>query len=124
MCVVRVMAQVVTPQQIENRLVALSREVDTAHSELKEAELAFQTATADYEIGLAKARLSAPTMHGAKMTVQERADIALLECQHLYRNQQIAEAIVKAARANVKRVDTQVDIARSIGTSVRSALTI
>jgi hypothetical protein len=33
-----------------------------------------------------------------------------------------AEATVKAARANAQRIRTQVDIARSIGTSVRASL--
>jgi 4-hydroxy-3-methylbut-2-en-1-yl diphosphate synthase IspG/GcpE len=34
----------------------------------------------------------------------------------------ITEAIVKAARANASRIKTQVEIARSIGTSVRTSL--
>jgi hypothetical protein len=33
-----------------------------------------------------------------------------------------AEAAVKAARANANRIKTQVEIARSIGTSVRTSL--
>jgi len=113
---------VVTPAQIEKRLVDLSKEVDTAHEELSDAEMKYTLAKYEYEVGLAKARLSAPNMSGHKLTVQEREDIALLECQNLYRNLQIAEAIVKAARANAARVRVQVDIARSVGTSVRSAL--
>jgi hypothetical protein len=34
----------------------------------------------------------------------------------------IAEASVKAARANATRIKTQVEIARSIGTSVRTSM--
>lgn len=113
---------VLTPAQIEKRLVDLSREVDTAHKELEDAEMRYALAKSDYEVGMAKARLSAPAMSGNKITVQERADIAQLECQHLLREVVIAEAVVKAARANANRVRTQVDIARSVGTSVRSAL--
>jgi hypothetical protein len=34
----------------------------------------------------------------------------------------IAEATVKASRANTSRIKTQVEIARSIGTSVRTSM--
>lgn len=112
----------VTPVQIEKRLVELSKEVDSSHNELSDAEMKYHLAKSEHEVGLAKSRLSAPKMSGQKLTVQEREDIAMLECQHLYRNLQIAEALVKAARANANRLRTQVDIARSIGTSVRSSL--
>ena len=35
-----------------------------------------------------------------------------------------AEALVRASRANAQRIRTQVDIARSIGTSVRTSMDI
>jgi hypothetical protein len=63
---------------------------------------------------------SAPT--GKNYTVQERDDIALLENEELHLRVAMAEAQVKAARANATRIKTQVEIARSIGTSVRSSL--
>ena len=59
-----------------------------------------------------------------KLRVGDVADKALLECENEWRELQVAEALVKAARANTNRVRTQVDIARSIGTSVRASLEV
>ena len=113
--------QVVTPQAIENRLATLSREIDEGHAFLEQAEHAYHKAKTQYEIAIATARLS----YGAeKMRVQDVNDHALLECREQYRALNEAEAVVKAARANATRIRTQVDIARSIGTSVRASLEI
>ena len=109
----------VTPAGIENRLVTLSKEVDEAHQFLEQAEFAYHKAKTDYEIGMATSRLS---FAGDKLRVQDVQDIALRDNAHLYRLLNSAEATVKAARANSTRIRTQVDIARSIGTSVRASL--
>jgi nitric oxide synthase oxygenase domain/subunit len=111
--------QMVTPQAIENRLANLSREVDESHQFLNDAEVAFHAAKATYEIAMATSRLS---FAGDKLRVQDVQDIALRDNAHLYRALNTAEATVKAARANAQRIRTQVDIARSIGTSVRASL--
>lgn len=111
----------VTPQSIENRLVTLSKEVDEAHTDLEKAEHKYHTCKAQYEIGIAKARLSHSE---SKMRVQDIQDLALMQTQDAYMALQIAEAQVKAARANATRIRTQVDIARSVGTSVRASLEI
>ena len=113
--------QVVTPQAIENRLATLSREIDEGHAFLEQAEHAYHKAKTQYEIAIATARLSYGT---EKMRVQDVNDHALLECREQYRALNEAEAVVKAARANATRIRTQVDIARSIGTSVRASLEI
>ena len=95
------MSTVVTPAQIEKRLYDLSKEIDDVHAYSEKVEKHYFETKAAYEIGLAKSRMkwasvSSPT--GKNYTVQE------------------------AARANSNRVRTQVDIARSIGTSVRVAM--
>jgi hypothetical protein len=56
------------------------------------------------------------------MTAVQREDQALIENSEAHMKLAIAEATVKAARGNVTRIRTQVDIARSIGTSVRTSL--
>ena len=111
--------KMVTPQAIENRLTSLSREVDESYQFLNDAEVAFHNAKASYEIAMATSRLS---FAGDKLRVQDVQDIALRDNAHLYRALNTAEATVKAARANAQRIRTQVDIARSIGTSVRASL--
>jgi putative lipase involved disintegration of autophagic bodies len=109
----------VTPQSIENRLLTLSKEVDDAHQFLETAEIDFHKAKSDYELAMAGSRLS----YGKdKLRVQDVQDLALTTNSHLYRALNSAEAVVKAARANATRIRTQVDIARSVGTSVRSSL--
>ena len=118
---------VLTPQMVENRLKELSREIDDSHSELVEAESHYLSVKAQYEIALAKSRLnmarrSSPT--GKNYTVGEREDLAIVENEELHLRMASAEALVRGARANAQRIRTQVDIARSIGTSVRTSLDV
>jgi multidrug resistance efflux pump len=118
---------VLTPQMVENRLKELSREIDESHSELVEAESHYLSVKAQYEIALAKSRLnmarrSSPT--GKNYTVGEREDLAIVENEELHLRMASAEALVRGARANAQRIRTQVDIARSIGTSVRTSLDV
>ena len=111
----------VTPQAIENRLATLSKEIDDAHDFLEKAEHNYHRSKTEYEIAIARSRLS----YGSeKMRVQDVNDHALLDCATQYKALNEAEAVVKAARANATRIRTQVDIARSIGTSVRASLEI
>jgi len=117
--------QVVTPAQIEKRLYDLSKEIDEAHNELVEAEAAYNRIKSDYEISMAKSRMgyaSKSSPVGKNYTVQERDDLALIDNEALHMQIGFAEASVKAARANATRIKTQVEIARSIGTSVRTSL--
>lgn len=111
--------QVVTPQAIENRLASLSKEIDDAHDFLEQAEHGYHKTKSEFEIAVATERLS---FAGEKLRVQDVQDHALIKCQTQYRALNQAEAVVKAARANATRIRTQVDIARSIGTSVRASL--
>ena len=119
------MSQVVTPQQIESRLYTLSKEVDQAHQDLVEAEREFHETTAYYEVDMARSRImlaskSAP--NGKNYTVGEREDMALIENAETHFKIATVEARVKAARANVSRLKTQVEIARSMSASVRSSM--
>jgi len=119
------MSQVVTPQQIEARLYALSKEVDEAHEGLVDCEREFHQTTATYEVNMARSRIefaskSSPT--GKNYTVGEREDMALIENADFHFRIATVEAQVKAARANVSRLKTQVEIARSMSASVRSSM--
>jgi hypothetical protein len=113
----------ITPDRVEARLYELSKEIDVAHDELVKAEKAYHTAKARFEIQIAHARLNIG-LNNLKLRVGDVADRALTECENEWFDLQQAEALVKAARANSNRVRTQVDIARSIGTSVRAALEV
>ena len=118
---------IVTPAQIEKRLYDLSKEIDDSHSELIEVESHYNSDKANYEIAMARSRMlysmkSSPT--GKNYTVQQVDAMALLENEELHIKVAMAEAQVKAARANAGRVKIQVEIARSIGTSVRASMEV
>jgi hypothetical protein len=115
----------VTPAQIEARLYALSKEIDDSYTNLVEAEAAYNRIKSEYEVSMAKSRMIYATKSsatGKNYTVQERDDLALLDNEKLHMQIGFAEAAVKAARANANRIKIQVEIARSIGTSVRTSL--
>jgi len=113
--------KIVTPAQIEERLLKLSKEIDEVQEFLDQCEAEYFTAKTDCEIALARTRL-AMKPSDRKFTVQEREDLATVNCADLIRAVAIAEAKVRAARGNSQRVRVQIDIARSIGTSVRASL--
>lgn len=119
------MSDVVTPVQVERRLVALSKELDEAHQVLSDAEHLHMTTVTAYELAAAKNRMrfrQSGVERGVKLTVQEIDDCALRECRDELTDKNVAEAVVKSARANVQRIRTQIDIARSIGTLVRAGM--
>lgn len=119
------MSQVVTPAQIEKRLYDLSKEVDQAHDALVACESDFHNRTAEYEVAMAKSRMALAgksSPGGRNFTVGEREDMAVIENEAAHYALAIVEAQVKAARANVNRLKTQVEIARSMSASVRSSM--
>jgi hypothetical protein len=121
------MSDIITPEKVERRLRELGRELDAAQSDLVLAEDSYAKWKADFEVDVAKARIRIgknAASDGVKITVQEKEDKALIECETQYRGLLGSEAVVKATRANMQRIRTQIDIARSVGTSVRSAMEV
>lgn len=119
------MTDIITPAQVERRLLQLNTELDNATLELSQGERQYHIAKTDYEIAVAKARMKlrqASIEAGTKLTVGEIEDQATLDTRVELTALSTAEAVVKASRANLQRVRTQVDIARSIGTSVRTSI--
>lgn len=119
--------EIFTPAKIEKRLYDLSKEIDDSHSELIEVESHYHSYKAHYEIAMAKSRMSysmksSPT--GKNYTVQQVEALALIDNEELHLRVAMAEAQVKGARANSGRVKTQVEIARSMGTSVRASMEV
>jgi hypothetical protein len=119
------MNEIITPAMVEQKLRGLSKEVDDAHKILVEVETIYHSVKADYEIAMAKSRItlatkSSPT--GKNYTVGEREDLALVQNEELHKDLAIIQAKVLASRANTNRLKMQVDIARSVGTSVRTSM--
>lgn len=121
------MAEIITPIQVELRLKNLGVELDESHEELVKAEKAYMDAKSMWEINSARARMTIKQRaldRGVKVTVAEVEDEALLRCQEELMALNTSEAMVKAARANNQRIRIHIDIARSIGTSVRTQMVI
>jgi len=119
------MSEIITPAMVEQKLRGLSKEVDEAHKVLIEVETIYHSVKAEYEIAMAKSRMalaikSSPT--GKNYTVGEREDLALVQNEELHKDLAIVQAKVLASRANTNRLKMQVDIARSVGTSVRTSM--
>lgn len=108
-----------TPQNIEKRLFDLSLEIDKTQEALTDAESNYIKLKGQFEIGMAKTRLA--SMEN-KMTQAEREDRALTANEDTYLQLNTAEVLVKALRQKMANVKTQVDIARSIGSSVRASM--
>ena len=121
------MSEIITPAQVEQRLLQLSGLLEKAQEQLNSAEEQYTSIKAQYEIDLAKSRVALATEVGANnklLTATEKEDKALIanETRHLLLAS--VEILVKASRANVANLKTQVDIARSVGSSVRSSMEV
>lgn len=113
----------VTPAQVEARLLELSKQIDESHDDLSASESKYHVAKAAYEIAIARSRM-ANRANAGKISVSQVEDMALLDNAEQHMELAIAETQVKASRANVQRLRTQVDIARSISVSVRTSMEI
>lgn len=109
----------VTPQSIENRLIQLEGAIDYAYDYAAKQEISYQDAKTAYELAMAASRTT-PTE--SKRGVQEKEDYALLENRSEYEEMMAALGLVKAARGNLERLRIQVDITRSLGATLRSAM--
>ena len=121
------MNDVVTPAQVDRRLIELGRELDESHTHMVEAEQTFMSAKTGYEIAIAESRMRTRQRYierGVKVTVGEIEDEALIATKIELTALNTSEALVKAARANNNRIRTQIDIARSIGESVRASMDV
>lgn len=119
------MREIVTPADVEHRLRELGREYDDVHAKLEAAEIEYGTAKGEWDIRSAKTRLAVKARandSGRKMTVQEIDDEALIRNEAEYVRFCNAEAMVRVARATTTKLRVQIDIARSVGTSVRAAM--
>lgn len=118
-------SKLVTPADVEAKLIALSKELDSAHTQLDQAEASYAVAKGSWDIESAKMRLlvqAKASEAGRKVTVQAIEDEAMVACEAQYLAFLTSDAMVRVARANSSRIKVQIDIARSVGTAVRAAM--
>lgn len=121
------MTETILPMHVDRRLITLSKELDTATTWLMDAEKGFMAAKTAHDLAAATSRMRIKQRmieNGEKPTVQEVEDRALIAIREELTELNACEGIVKAARANSARLRVQIDIARSVGASVRAAMDI
>lgn len=114
---------IMTPEKVEAKLIALSREIDEAHHDLVDAEKRYHEAEYEYNVGCARSRLRFDS-EDTKLRVAVLEAIVLVENADKYKELNNSLVLAKAARANASRLKTQVELARSVGTSVRASYDI
>lgn len=114
---------VLTPVQVERKLLDLSESNMRTYQELRDAEHTFAQAKAEFEVAYSKARLTTHAEH-KDWTVGRRDDYATAATEDERLRLAAAEAVVRSARAKAGAVKTQVEIIRSIGTSVRTSMEV
>jgi hypothetical protein len=115
------MRETITPAEVEARLVQLTDELDEAQDLLAAAEMEYAKAEYENRQGLAEARLRIGN-EDRRTTDQQRKDEAVILCKSQDWNFVMADARVRIARSTVFAIRTKIDVARSLGTSVRSAM--
>lgn len=113
--------EITTPQQVEQQLVRLMNELDTATETLAEARVAAEESKEDLDNAMAKARLLLAE-DGKKRTVQQREDEAWLLCTEQRRLANAHAVRLSMVRDDIARIKMQLDATRSLGTSVRSSM--
>lgn len=112
-----------TPYDVERRLIALSAKLEQATNHLIEMEELYSAENSAYELACARNRLA--LAGGAeKLTVQEKEARTLIECEEERIRRDYADAQLKAAKAVLKQIYTDIDVWRSVGSSVRAAVDI
>ena len=106
-----------TPDDVEQRLYGLTRELDAATVDITQAENDYLHSKVAYELAYAKAYM----LSGGK-TMKDRECEALLKCQNEREDLVRSEALLKAHKENAKRIYTHVDIARSVSVIVRAGI--
>lgn len=121
------MTDVILPAHVDRRLIQLSKELDAATTWLMDAEEGFMAAKTAHDLAAATSRMKIKQRlieNGEKPTVQEIDDRSLIAIRAELTELNACEGIVKAARANSARLRVQIDIARSVGASVRAAMDV
>lgn len=105
-----------SPVNVGHRLLYLGRLFDEAELELERRDDDHVRAKQRREVEYAKAFL---TGHGS---VENRKQEAILTVADLALAAEVAEQLVRSAKERIKKLDRQMEIARSVGTTTRAEL--
>lgn len=116
---------IVTPAQIEQRMLDCMAANANAHETLRQAETAYAQAKTPLALARAKARFKATEKArelDAKWNEGDREAYVLLETEELQSQWEMAELHVKLAKSLVAQVANEIELLRSISASVRNSL--
>lgn len=105
-----------SPVNVGHRLLQLGRLFDEAERELEKRDEEHVRAKQRREVEYAKAFL---TGHGS---IENRKQEAVLTVADLTLAAEIAEQLVRSAKERIKKLDRQMEIARSVGTTTRAEM--
>jgi hypothetical protein len=105
-----------SPVNVAHRLLQLGRLFDEAERELAQRDEEHVRAKQQREVAYAKAFL---TGHGS---VENRKQEAVLEVADLTLGAEIAEMLVRSAKERIKKLDRQMEVARSVGATTRAEM--
>jgi len=111
----------VTPAEVERQMLDLLKANRAAYDELRACEEQYERCSADWEVQKAKAYLATFTNED-RWTEARRTAYAVSQCEDTRIHLAAATSRVRAARAKVAAIKVEVDLVRSVGTSVRSSL--
>ena len=110
----------ITPMEVEKRLLELVDELEEAQDMLAKAEMEFAEAEYQNRQALAQARLRIGNEE-RRTTDAQRKDEATVFCKSEDWAFVMADARVRIARSTVFAIRSKIEVARSLGTSVRSS---
>ena len=97
-------------------LIDLSNRLDAGTNFLVEKQAEADRLSAQYDLAYARAILGS-----TKTNDQARRADALLACEQLFNDKNLAETVVRTTRDRIKALHYQIEIGRSLGANVRAS---
>jgi phage shock protein A len=104
-----------TTHEVIHRLAELSRMLDAATVEVAELDETAVRAKGAYQVGYARSFLGQDSG-----TVDARKQRAVIECEGLWLEAELAEQQVRACRERIRTLREQIDVGRSLNSAVRA----
>lgn len=107
-----------TSTEVAQGLARLSRQLDSAVTDLARLDEAAIRARSAFEVAYARAFLTA---EGA---MDIRKQDAVLQTSDLKLTAELAEAQVRATKESIRALGTRIDVGRSLGTAIRAEVSL
>jgi hypothetical protein len=116
---------IITEEMINRRLVYLAQRIDEAYDIMGNADKDWTNKDIAHDLAMAKSRgvLSmSKNANDKPYTIPEKDDAALAQNEDSFTAVKIAEQVLRLARENVKRLETQQSNIQTISSNFRTAI--